>query len=77
MGEERGIGYSDAILDAIDRLVDHPFLGAKLIESENSRRKLKAQSHLVFYRVTTTEIRILRILHERADDERAYLSGVT
>jgi toxin ParE1/3/4 len=61
--------FMDAVDDATRQLADHPELGS-LCEVDHPRlRDVRVwtipsfRNHLIFYRVTSTEIIILRVLH--------------
>lgn len=66
-GEKRAIEYTDSLLETIHLLVEHPYLGPQHEVLLAGRRRIRAKSHHVYYRIMADEIRILRILHETVD----------
>ena len=57
-----------SITNAIDRLKTLPFTGSPVSERLNisgDYRMIIVKPHLIFYRVTKTEVFVYRILHER------------
>jgi toxin ParE1/3/4 len=69
-GPDQRVRYLAALRDRIRRLTSHPELGPPAQVGRDGVRRLRAGRHLVFYRIFSEEIRILRILHERMDHAR-------
>lgn len=51
-------------------LLDNPELGVSADHVRAGYRKLRVQSHLIFYRIVDKDIDIVRILHIAMDVER-------
>ncbi len=64
-GEDQTIKYTSAMFDEAARLTHFPLTGRMLEGLDEETRALPVGSHVLIYRVTSIEIRILRILHER------------
>ena len=72
--EEWNLGQADTYIAQIGRsvnkLIDHPELGKDRSDLRKGYRSLLVNHHIVFYRVVTDEIQIIRVLHESVDLER-------
>lgn len=69
-GQARSDSYLTAIKDQFLLLLQQPLIGTERPELLPDSRSLALQSHILFYRVTTTDIEIIRILHGRQDPHR-------
>jgi len=62
--------YIRQIEAAIRLIAGNPQLGKACDDIRRSYRKYPAGSHLLFYRLVSTHVEIIRILHQRMDFER-------
>jgi toxin ParE1/3/4 len=69
-GLQQAERYIRQIWQDIDTVAAEPMLGRDCSEVRAGYRKYRSGSHLLFYRVTTGGIDVVRILHERMDFER-------
>ena len=60
---EQAIAYVIAFEDVFINLAAHPELGRRRGEIRTGLRSLVKESHVIFYRVIKSHIRIVRILH--------------
>ncbi|MFT4926409.1 MAG: toxin ParE1/3/4 [Phenylobacterium sp.] len=65
-GWERAERYYDSLTNGIESLCKNPELGFSRADIKPDYRQLPIEKHHVFYKVTSTQIRVVRILHERA-----------
>jgi toxin ParE1/3/4 len=72
--EEWGIDQADLYLDQLEagmnRLTNHPSLGADYTHVLPGYRRLQVEHHAVFYRVTEQDVLVVRVLHEDMDAPR-------
>lgn len=61
--------YLGAIGDRFRTLLQTPGLGAPRDDISRGLRALVAERHVIFYRETETEVRIVRVLHANMDVE--------
>ena len=54
--------YYDALIDGIERLIDQPEMGMPRDDLRRGYRQLQINRHLIFYRLTPTRIRVIRVL---------------
>jgi toxin ParE1/3/4 len=57
-----------------DRLVDHPFLGRPRNDLIPGLRSILAHPYIVFYRVSGSNIEVVRVLHQRRDIDAIFAS---
>ncbi len=62
--------YYDALVDGIEGLIDQPEMGMNRDDLRRGCRQLQVHRHLVFYRLTPTRIRVIRILGVQMDVDR-------
>jgi toxin ParE1/3/4 len=62
--------YAAALNDRIESAAENPSFGADYSFVRENVRRLEAVSHAIYYRVTTTGILVLRVLHGRMDPAR-------
>ena len=62
--------YFDQLIDGIEGLVDHPEMGQSRDDLRAGYRQIQVHRHLVFYRLTPTRIRVIRILGVQMDVDR-------
>ncbi|MCR6658195.1 MAG: type II toxin-antitoxin system RelE/ParE family toxin [Asticcacaulis sp.] len=62
--------YRDGLLDAFIRISAHPEIGASLTHIFPDTRRLVHGSHIIYYRVTLSQIFVRRILHQSQDPLR-------
>lgn len=65
--QEQADRYYSLIIKEIDFLASKPESGKLLDYLRKGYRSCKVKSHFIFYRLSTTEIEIVRILHESMD----------
>ncbi len=74
-GAERRDAYITKMFDAFARLADMPDIAAKLNHIREGYRRFPLQSHVIYFRSSSTHtIEIVRVLHKRMDAE-AHLSS--
>jgi toxin ParE1/3/4 len=66
-GEAQADQYLDDLDDAIKRLSNNPASGASRDHVRQGYRVLFIKSHAIYYKVTSTAIHIVRVLHVRMD----------
>ncbi|THB66913.1 MAG: type II toxin-antitoxin system RelE/ParE family toxin [Gammaproteobacteria bacterium] len=66
-GQERSDRYISEIKRLIWLLVEQPFMGTERPELLSNIRSLPIKSHILFYRIISTKVEIVRILHGRQD----------
>jgi toxin ParE1/3/4 len=65
--QEQADRYHSLIVIEIDFLASKPESEKILDHIRKGYRSSKVKSHYIFYRVTTTEIEVVRIMHESMD----------
>jgi toxin ParE1/3/4 len=68
-GMDRADSYIDAIRDACLSLAAGTALGRR-VDVRAGYLKCPVGRHLIYYRETTTDLEVIRILHQRMDTER-------
>jgi toxin ParE1/3/4 len=71
-GIEQRHSYMRAVDSAFLSLADNPSLGRPCSGLRQGMYRYAVKRHVVFYRVRTNGLVILRILHERQSPERAF-----
>jgi toxin ParE1/3/4 len=66
-GVEQRRRYRAKLEEAMDRLTRHPELGQERNDLYHGCRALRVEQHIVYYRVTETEIVVGRVLHARQE----------
>lgn len=66
-GPQQAKSYLTGIADTIDRIAIYPRMGSPIQDVRTRYRKLRFESHHIYYRVDDNFIEIVRILHQRAD----------
>jgi toxin ParE1/3/4 len=66
-GTEQAIEYLNQLDMAIEGLGANPELGKQRTEIREGLRSFPQERHVIFYRVLSEQIRIVRILHCRRD----------
>ena len=69
-GVEQALAYEAAIDRALEALRNHPRMGRTRDELRPGLLSFPAEHHVIFYRIKTDLIEVVRILHERADPAR-------
>jgi toxin ParE1/3/4 len=64
-GLTRAEQYYDDLSDGINSLKENPKLGFARDDIKAGYRQLAIEKHHVFYRLSSTQIRIIRILHDK------------
>ena len=68
-GKAQSDSYIENIKTQFWLLTTQPLMGIERPELLNNIRSQPIQSHTVFYRVTTNQIEIVRLLHSRQDPQ--------
>ena len=66
-GIEQAEKYTLEFEIVFEELVRYPELGVKRDEIKIGLRSILKESHIIFYRILSDRIRIVRILHQRKD----------
>jgi toxin ParE1/3/4 len=74
-GREQRLHYVAQLRQAIARLSQFPYSGRVRTEIRSDVRSTRAQDHVILYAVYPDHVRILRIVHRRADTEESCLPG--
>lgn len=69
-GADQADRYLDALNEGVSRLSGNPRLGADCSHIREGYRRLQVRHHLVYYRLQTDRIEIVRVLHDRMDPDR-------
>ena len=64
--------YARALDEATLHLVDYPEMGYARPDLFTGARALTVEHHIVYYRVESGTIRIVRVLHEKSDAKRMF-----
>ena len=76
-GEDLRDEYARFLDEALERLIHFPNLGRVVRDSFRELRMLPVQEHVVFYVVTDTQIRVMRVLHKRMDTSSSHIATET
>ena len=71
-GLDQAIKYITEFDELFTRLIDNPDIGRTRDEIKTGLRSFPKTSHVVFYRVLTDHVRIVRILHGSRDIPRYF-----
>jgi len=66
-GAQQAKAYVTAIADAVDRIAIYANIGSPIEDVRGGYRKLRVESHNIYYRQKGGFVEIVRILHQRAD----------
>lgn len=66
-GETKAKAYVSEIRRQIERAAEFPDIGSLPYGLPQEYRKVRAGSHRIIYRATTTTLIVIRIIHERED----------
>jgi len=64
---EQADRYHSLMIKEIDFLATNPLSGKKQDHLRKGYRSTKVKSHIIFYKVSETELEVVRILHENMD----------
>ena len=64
---EQADKYLNILWDEIAHLAQHPETGKNYYHIKEQYRCAKVKSHLIFYKISTTNIEIIRVLHQKMD----------
>lgn len=64
--------YLDLLNRAIEKLRLHPRSGMDCSEIREGYRRLIVQHHRIYYYLTSASIEVVRVLHQRTDEERQF-----
>ncbi|MCL1080128.1 type II toxin-antitoxin system RelE/ParE family toxin [Parashewanella spongiae] len=65
--------YIDTLKSHLYSLTEQPFMGVERSILLPNIRSFPSEKHMIFYRVESEKIEIIRILHERQDPQRHIL----
>jgi len=65
--ERQAERYIQLIMDEIHSISVHPYAGINYVHVRKGYYVSKVKSHLIFYRIKSAKLEIIRILHERMD----------
>lgn len=71
-GEDQAESYTLEIEVFLDELVRSPEIGRRRDNIRTGLRSFPKRHHIIFYRVLTDRIRVVRILHNRRDLTRVF-----
>lgn len=66
-GKNQSVGYLNNLKNRLWTLTQHPQIGIERPDLQFDIRSIPATSHVIFYRVKTHRIEIIRVLHARQD----------
>jgi len=66
-GPVQAASYTGGLLDLLDLIQSNPMMARERPEFRRQMRLIRYRSHVVFYRVETDIIHVLRILHGKQD----------
>ena len=66
-GLEQAVQYLSEIEQMFYGLCDNPMLGRERKEIRKGLRSIPSGSHVIFYRVLTHQVRVVRVLHASRD----------
>lgn len=66
-GLQKAIDYTSQFSIIFSQLIQEPELGRTRNEIRNGLRSLIQNEHIIFYRILSDYIRIVRVLHGRSD----------
>ena len=69
-GIEQARRYRDGLMTAFQTLAETPRLGRDASHIRRGYRRFEHRSHTIFYRITGTGVRVMRVLHKSMDPER-------
>ena len=69
-GQAQSSRYLDQLKTQFWALTEQPLLGVERPELLSDMRSITVESHVIFYRVQSRRIEIIRVLHARQDPNR-------
>jgi len=69
-GKTQSSQYLDQLMTQFWALTEQPLMGAERSELLPDLRSITVESHVIFYRVQSKQIEIIRVLHGRQDPNR-------
>lgn len=69
-GIEQADRYLDELDEGIEALAGSPRLGSECGHIRAGYRRLRIRHHSVYYRLSSSRIEIVRVLHERMEPDR-------
>lgn len=69
-GQSQSDRYLETLKGSIWSLIEQPLMGIERPELLTGMRSLSIESHILFYRITTRNIEVVRVLHGRQDPVR-------
>jgi toxin ParE1/3/4 len=64
-GKAQALLYSSAMFDLFELILVNPKMGNERTEFKRKPRSIHFKSHIIFYRVSRSKVRIIRVLHGR------------
>lgn len=69
-GQAQSDNYLETLKEKFWSLTEHPLMGTERPELLAGIRSLPFESHILFYRITSASVEIIRVLHGRQDPTR-------
>jgi len=69
-GQAQSDNYLETLKGKLWSLTEQPLIGTERSELLAGIRSLPTESHILFYRVTASNVEIIRVLHGRQDPAR-------
>ncbi len=69
-GENQAEKYTQGLIRCFAMLADSPRLGLDIGDLRQGYFRFRHESHTIFYKITASDIWIMRILHNRMDPDR-------
>ena len=69
-GEQQAIIYLETIEAVLSEICTNPEIGRVRTEVRAELRSISCLSHIIFYRILTDRIRVLRVLHQSREMPR-------
>lgn len=69
-GQAQADSYLETLKEKFWSLTEQPLIGAERPDLLGGVRSLPLESHILFYRVTSASVEVIRVLHGRQDPAR-------
>ena len=69
-GANQAQHYFEALKECIELLADNPGMGHSAEDILSDYLRFSFESHVIFYKVLSSSILVVRVLHERMDTKR-------
>jgi len=74
-GPDQADHYLDQLAIGMKQLITHPLLGVDYTHVLSGYRRLQVEHHSVYYRVSASEVLVVRVLHEEMDAPKRLVDG--